>query len=312
MPRLTLGLPVYNGARHLGASVESILGQTWGDFTLVVSDNASTDGTEDVCRGYARHDSRVRYVRQSTNIGANANYNFVAGGLDTELFRWAAHDDLLAPDYLRVCVNALDAQPEAVLGHCEPLLIDVDGAPLRQTAEGYVQPDGVPVHPPDAPLVERGLTDDSPSVRFAAVLLRTVWVFEIFGIVRTAALRHTGLQRPYYGTDKVLVSHLALLGPFAAVPHPLWSRRCHLGATNNLDALSRARWSNPGGRPLPTAVNVTLGYLEAVRRSPLSPVEQARCIQAIGRKAVGAPLGLIGAEFAAVARDRLRRRPPAA
>lgn len=312
MPRLTVGLPVYNGARHLGASVESILAQSWGDFTLVISDNASTDGTEDICRGYARDDARVRYVRQPTNLGANANYNAVAGGLDTELFRWAAHDDLLAPDYLRACVAALDAVPASVLAHCEPLLVDVEGAPLRRTAGGYEQPDGLPVHPPDAPLPERGLTDASPAVRFAGVLLRTVWVFEIFGIVRTAALRHTGLQRSYYGTDKVLVSHLSLLGPFAAVPDALWSRRCHLGATNHLDPLSRARWSNPGGRPVPIAVNVTLGYLDSVRRSPLSPRERARCLQVIGRKAAGTPLGPLRAEVAAVARDRLRRRRPVA
>ena len=77
IPEVSIGIPVYNGTDFLGAAIESHLAQTFGDFELVISDNASTDGTEDLCRAYAQQDSRVRYVRQAENIGANANFNEV-------------------------------------------------------------------------------------------------------------------------------------------------------------------------------------------------------------------------------------------
>ena len=75
-PRLSIGLPVYNGENYLAAAIESLLGQTYGDFELIISDNASTDGTEDICRGYAAQDPRIRYCRQPQNIGGAPNHNY--------------------------------------------------------------------------------------------------------------------------------------------------------------------------------------------------------------------------------------------
>ena len=69
VPRLSIGLPVYNGENFLAESIESLLGQSYEDFELIISDNASTDGTEDICRSYAQQDSRIRYIRQPHNIG---------------------------------------------------------------------------------------------------------------------------------------------------------------------------------------------------------------------------------------------------
>src|ERR1700748_1804909 len=100
IPEVSIGIPVYNGADFLGAAIESHLGQTFGDFELVISDNASTDGTEELCRGTANQDSRVRYVRQDENIGANANFNEVVRLSRARYYRWAADDDTLSPDYL--------------------------------------------------------------------------------------------------------------------------------------------------------------------------------------------------------------------
>ncbi len=76
-PRLSIGLPVYNGEEYLTESLEALLGQTYEDFELIISDNDSTDGTADICRRYAKQDSRIRYFRQPRNIGCNPNHNFV-------------------------------------------------------------------------------------------------------------------------------------------------------------------------------------------------------------------------------------------
>ncbi|MEM6891420.1 MAG: glycosyltransferase family 2 protein, partial [Pseudomonadota bacterium] len=76
-PRLTIGLPVYNGANYLAEAVTSILSQDFEDFELIISDNASDDDTADICRDFAARDKRVRYERQVVNVGAAPNYNLL-------------------------------------------------------------------------------------------------------------------------------------------------------------------------------------------------------------------------------------------
>ena len=99
-PRLSVGLPVYNGENYLAESIEALLGQTYEDFELIISDNASTDSTADICRRYAKQDSRIRYIRQPRNIGLSPNHNFVLQEARGELFKWAAADDLYGRDLL--------------------------------------------------------------------------------------------------------------------------------------------------------------------------------------------------------------------
>src|SRR6187401_3712053 len=126
-PRLSVGLPVYNGQRFLRAALESILAQTFGDFELIVCDNASTDATEAICREYAARDPRVRYFRHPTNIGPAANYNACFRHARGELFRWAAHDDVIAPQLFQMSIDALDRDPAAVAVYPNSCEIDAEG-----------------------------------------------------------------------------------------------------------------------------------------------------------------------------------------
>jgi len=98
-PRLSIGLAVYNGENYLAESLDALLGQSYDDFELIISDNASTDGTADICRRYEKQDSRIRYIRQPLNIGLAPNHNFVFRQSRGELFKWASHDDLYAPTW---------------------------------------------------------------------------------------------------------------------------------------------------------------------------------------------------------------------
>ena len=127
IPRLSIGLPVYNGEEYLAQSIEALLGQSYEDFELIISDNASTDSTADICRRYGRQDSRIRYIRQARNIGLSPNHNFVLQQSRGEFFKWAAADDLYGRDLLKRCVDALDEHPGVVLAHAWEVAIDGAG-----------------------------------------------------------------------------------------------------------------------------------------------------------------------------------------
>jgi glycosyltransferase involved in cell wall biosynthesis len=290
VPDVSIGLPVYNGADFLGAAIESHLAQTFGDFELVISDNASTDGTEELCRRYARQDRRIRYVRQAENIGANANYNEVVGISRAPYFRWAADDDILAPEYLEKTYGLLSKDDDAVLCHSFTTYIDEAGEPLRAADDGrgFVDDQGTYVDGPDPSVATRRLDSPHPHVRFRDVLLHTKWCFEIFGLLRREVLLTTPLHQRFYGTDRVLLAELSLLGTWLVVEEPLWARRSHSGASNNLSVWQKARWSNPDAKKsvLPPVTNMVRGYLGAIRRHPFPVVERAQCYAAVGVLAV--------------------------
>ena len=127
VPRLTLGLPVYNGERFLGESLEALLAQTYTDFELIISDNGSTDRTGEIAREYEAKDPRVRYVRHPVNRGSTFNHNFVIEQARGELFKWVSHDDLYDPELLQRCMDAIDARPEIALAHAWTAFIDEKG-----------------------------------------------------------------------------------------------------------------------------------------------------------------------------------------
>jgi glycosyltransferase involved in cell wall biosynthesis len=289
LPRVSVGLPVYNGERYLREALGSLLGQTFGDLELIVSDNASTDGTEQICREYAAADPRVRYVRQPRNIGANANYNEVIRMSRAPFVKWSAHDDVCAPDYLEHAVALLDGDEDAVLSHSLTSYIDEDGRPLTSDGTGFRNPDGEHFDEPDPPLAARSLRSRSPHVRLRDVLLRTRWCFEVFGLMRRDALMRTPLLQRFYGTDKVLLAEAALLGTWQAVDEPLWFRRCHPGASTHMSVRQKATWSDPDARRtvlLPPVARMVRGYVDAIERQEFPPAERLQCYRALAVLAV--------------------------
>lgn len=114
IPKVSIGMPVFNGEQFIRKALDSVLEQSFSDFELIISDNASTDATEYICRGYAARDQRIRYVRQSTNLGAAANFKFVFGDARGEYFMWAACDDTRSPDFIELNVKYLSENQEYV------------------------------------------------------------------------------------------------------------------------------------------------------------------------------------------------------
>lgn len=114
IPKVSIGMPVFNGEDTLRCALDSLLGQSFADFELIISDNASTDGTESICREYAERDRRIRYVRQSKNVGAAVNFKFLLDEARGDYFMWAASDDIRSTDYLAVNISFLDQNPDFV------------------------------------------------------------------------------------------------------------------------------------------------------------------------------------------------------
>jgi len=207
-PRLSVGMPVFNGEASIREAVDSLLQQDFADFELIISDNASTDATEAICREYMLSDSRVRYMRQARNIGVSANYNAVFRLARGEYFKWASGNDRCGQGFLRRCVSILDAQPE-VVGVCPRvrLLYGAGGE-----TEDY----------PDPALEAK---DERPCRRYQWVVTRTRLNNMLNGMFRSQVLRRTPLIRPFLSSDVALMAEVALFGKFAEIPDVLFHRR---------------------------------------------------------------------------------------
>lgn len=128
---ISVGMPVFNGERYLETAVRSILNQTYSDFELIISDNASTDRTKEICLDLAAQDHRIKYTRNRRNIGAAGNYNRLFALASGPYFRWANADDISAPKLHAKCLAVLEAHPDAVLAYGKTRIIDGDGAVIR-------------------------------------------------------------------------------------------------------------------------------------------------------------------------------------
>lgn len=228
-PKVSVAVPVYNGAAYLAAALESILCQTFSDFEVIVTDNCSTDDTPNICRDFAARDTRVRYVRNGKNLGAAANYNLGLELACGTYLKWAAHDDLVSPNFLDDCVAALDASPTSVLAFGVTKIIDPAGSLL---SEEIVQ-----VSP---------MTGLSPADRFTTFLYTGGTCFPIFGLFRTDALRASTGHRPYYGSDRALLAEMLLMGDFAFVESAVYFNRERPDRSINLEKNARIAWQDTG------------------------------------------------------------------
>jgi len=266
-PRVTVGMPVYNGERYLEQALESVLGQTHTDFELLISDNASTDATERICRAYAARDPRVKYMRRPQNLGAAPNYNLLVDMARGEYFRWAAHDDLAEPALLQRLVAALDAAPDAVLAFSDTTLIDEDG----EATERYVH--RAPWRGGSAATrLEDLLRHDESYIHRC---------FPVFGLMRTDALRRSARIGAFEGADNALLVELALSGDFIRVPEYLFARREHARSSRRaqVTARERARWFSTAAAIGAPMVRTTLArrYVGALRRARMRRLERLRC-----------------------------------
>ena len=232
--RVCIGIPVYNGEAYVAQTIEAALAQTWSDLEVVIGDNASTDGTAAVCQEYAARDPRVRYVRFEEHVGVAASFTRTFGLCRSELFKWAASDDLFAPTFVERCVEVLDAHPDAVVCYTAAAVCDADGQIVA------VDPFMLDLATPSASQRFRRLVLAPPKHHGA---------HEQYGVIRAAALaRAGGLSTAVYG-DRVTLAHLTLQGRLLRIDDVLFFNRDHEGRSQR-EGRRPARLGSVLTRPL--------------------------------------------------------------
>jgi len=206
---VTIGVPVYNGERFLAECLDSLLSQTYRDFVLLISDNASTDSTEEICQRYVKANSRVRYHRNETNIGLYGNFNLLLRMVRTRYVKLASADDYWAPTMLGDAVETMENDPSLVLCYPKAVLVDQDDREIRR----YENP--------------LQLMDNDPVVRFKSVLTEIGLVNQLMGVIRIDAVRSAFPLMSQPGADRVFVAELSLYGKIMEIPEYQYFRRFH-------------------------------------------------------------------------------------
>lgn len=274
-PRLSIGLPVYNGDHFLKEILDAILAQTFEDFELLISDNASTDRTQEICQVYAARDKRIKYYRNELNIGGHRNFNRVFELATGEYFKWAAHDDICAPQFLERCVEVLDRNPSVVLCYTKIKVIDEQGTILNKNCD------------------ENPLLTNSPKsqVRFRNLIIESFSKpyrgLQLYGVMRRSILADTALLGDYSGADLVLIARLVLIGQFYQIPEYLFFNREH--SQRSTRAMSspylRTTWFDPTikqGKLVFPKWRIFFEHLDSIKHASLSLGEKIHCYLHLG------------------------------
>jgi glycosyltransferase involved in cell wall biosynthesis len=198
IPKLSVGMPVYNGAKTLEKAIRSVLAQTITDIEIIISDNGSTDSTSEICAKMAQEDGRVRFVRQSKTLSITDNFKFVLNEAKAPFFMWAAHDDVREPETAEKFIAALQANANAILAFGD--LIEVTDGKRTERAFDFVN---------------AGL---SPSARLRKSAIGQL--YHIYGIWRTEAVRKIQWETTAWWVDTPFMMAASLLGDFIYVPGP--------------------------------------------------------------------------------------------
>lgn len=265
-PLVTIGLPVFNASRYLAECLSSLVGQTYRNIRIVISDNASTDDTVAICDEYAARDARIAFVRTDKNRGAGWNHRRVLELAKGKYFRWHGADDTIAPSFVAACVAPLEVRPQAVLAYPFTSIIDDDGVIVRKTS------DGLPL----------GASD--PRDRFAALL--SPWSIThspFYGVMRLSATAKLPPFGGFLAADRTFLAELALRGPFVQVEEYLMFRRHHAKHTTQTENSERELMDPETAHKFrPREFRVLREHLGAAWRAPASPRRKLRYFASVG------------------------------
>lgn len=261
-PLVSIGLPIHNGEQTVPAVVRSILGQSHGNLELVISDNASTDGTEDVCRELARDDSRIAYHRQRRNIGLLNNFNATTRLANGAFFRWVSDDDSLEPDFVSRCLEVFAGDDRLILVTTQTAFVGPDGATETAAYRGTA------------------LRSSDPVDRFLEMLRLLnqshLLLDPVYGLWRRDAIAAIS-RRNMLREDEVFAAKMALAGPWGHVPEVLARRHWK---HYRLPSLAR-RLGVPAWHARVATVLQCRELLRCVRDADLSSKQRRRARNAI-------------------------------
>jgi len=205
-PRVIAGVPVYNGAEQLAQTLDSLLAQDYPNLEIIVADNASTDGTEQIGRAYAEQHANLTYVRQPKNLGAAGNFNYLLREADSEYFFWAGAHDLWAPRFASSLIAILERDPSLLSAYPAGRFLEQDGTPAERMGQ------------------TQSFLNKSAAVRYIRmVTCRSLYM--LYGIFRLEALRRMPSWKHCIGPDLMQVNHLAVRGKIAGLDEELFYMR---------------------------------------------------------------------------------------
>jgi glycosyltransferase involved in cell wall biosynthesis len=283
-PRVGIGLPVFNAEKYLEQALNSILAQSFPGFDLIISDNASTDRTQEICQTYSAQDKRIHYFRNENNLGAAPNFNRVFQLSAHEYFKWAPYDDLIEPEFLARCVGVLDRDPKVVLCYSRAKIVNEQGVYVVDYDPG-----------PDT-------GSQKPHDRFRNLLLFPEYALQQMGLIRSEVLRKTRLHRSFPSSDEVLLAELALRGSFYEIPDRLYIFRRHdQQSTQQPKQRERVRFFDTklAGKITLPKWSYFLSSIDVINRTPLSFSGRVHCYATILRWL------LVPAHFRAMGKDLL-------
>jgi len=277
-PRLSIGMPVYNGEKYLKNAIESILTQTYTDFELIIADNAATDRTQKICLEYAKKDARLHYYHNEKNLGGPKNYNRAFEISSGEYFKWAAYDDVLAPEFLKKCIAVLDNDSSVVGCHCKTGRIDQHGQLMGYYNQGLL----------------KNIGSSKPHKRFRDLIGLGYTTTPFHGVYRANFFAKSQRHGSYVGADRNLVAELSLMGRIVEIPECLFFWREHPDSyttiyygndrKNTLDRLQAEAkwWTKENATYFPHWIN-GVEYFRSVNRISIKSSERLLCyIQILG------------------------------
>ena len=211
LPLVSIGMPVYNGEIFIRDALDSLLAQTFANFELIISDNASTDGTEAICREYASKDCRIYYIRQEINIGPSANFQFVLNLANCEYFMWAAADDVRAETYLAEVLAVFDDDKECALVFSNFHIEYIESGKINY--------------------FDIGVSNNMSSLKRLLFRMQDSCASIIYGLHRTAKIREIGVE--CYDYWDIHVTHwYAVNHKVKIVPKALYTARVYGALTS--------------------------------------------------------------------------------
>ena len=230
-PLVSIGMAVYNGEQHIRQALDALLRQDYPHFELIISDNASIDKTQEICRKYAKIDKRVKYYSNQTNIGALRNFDLVFDLAIGDYFFWACHDDYWKPNYISSCLWAFKKSKDIVLAGTECDSVDSKTGKLNFTDKG---------------LTTIGLNPVKRFIRYKTILHNGRHIGGIFyGLYKRNVLERVMPMPKIIASDHLIMMALCFQGEFATVKERLIVKRMG-GSSASLKSLSRSHGiSNP-------------------------------------------------------------------
>jgi glycosyltransferase involved in cell wall biosynthesis len=293
MPKLSIGIPVFNGEEFLPELLDSLSAQTFRDFEILICDNASSDRTPQICCEHTQRDSRIRYIRNERNLGAIANFNRVFALSTAPLFKWAAHDDLYHEAYLDACVRLLEENPDTVLAHTGTAFIDEKSGllPFEQETGSFVDPKTGRRYWSDVTSI-----GDTPVAinRFRQVLMRARWGTHMFGVVRREVLQQTSLLPNFAGSDRAMLAELALLGRFRCANERLFFKRFHTNVSWALSQKELKGFLSTDGKRYSRRLRQIRAYFGTPIGKPIGVLSKSLCFMIVAAHSAKVTVQFVG------------------